>query len=234
MSEQVVTITFFKYKNTSSQWWAFKQMGLAAEAMDKIHGLTFYKMLGSGGKKGFSIWPNFSVYSLLAVWKNHESAIHFLSNHAYFEMLTEKSEEQWTIFMRNVQSHGQWDGRSPFTAVSQISARQPICVITRATIHTKYLYRFWRFVPPASQSVHQFNGKLFSIGIGELPLIQQATFSIWKSIEDMKNYAYQNPDHYKVIKKTRELGWYKEELFARFHPYKSMGTWNNEPILHLS
>ena len=42
----------------------------------------------------------------------------------------------------------------------------------------------------------------------------------------MKAYAYRNKHHREVIQKTRQLGWYKEEMFARFHPYKSEGSWN--------
>jgi hypothetical protein len=37
------------------------------------------------------------------------------------------------------------------------------------------------------------------------------------------NYAYQNPKHAEMVKKTRELQWYSEELFARFEPYKVKG-----------
>jgi hypothetical protein len=30
------------------------------------------------------------------------------------------------------------------------------------------------------------------------------------------DYAYQNPHHAEMVRKTRSLGWYSEELFARF------------------
>lgn len=59
-------------------------------------------------------------------------------------------------------------------------------------------------------------GLIFSVGIGELPLIQQATFSIWENIEAMTDYAYKSPQHKKVIQMTQKINWYKEELFARF------------------
>ena len=41
----------------------------------------------------------------------------------------------------------------------------------------------------------------------------------------MQTYAYQGQFHSQVVRKTRELGWYKEELFARFHPFKMEGKW---------
>jgi heme-degrading monooxygenase HmoA len=57
---------------------------------------------------------------------------------------------------------------------------------------------------------------LYSKGVGEVPFLNMATFSVWKSAEAMKNFAYQSKEHLKAIKMTRELGWYSEELFARF------------------
>jgi hypothetical protein len=68
---------------------------------------------------------------------------------------------------------------------------------------------------------------IFAKGIGELPIVQQATFSLWRSKQEMTAYAYRDKHHTEVIKKTRELGWYKEELFAQFRPFRSEGTWNN-------
>lgn len=41
-------------------------------------------------------------------------------------------------------------------------------------------------------------------------------------------FAYKSKDHQNAIKKTRQLDWYKEELFSRFQPYRSEGTWNGK------
>jgi hypothetical protein len=67
-----------------------------------------------------------------------------------------------------------------------------------------------------------------SIGVGEWPLIQQATISIWKTQREMIDYAYKNPKHREVVMLTRKLKWYKEEMFARFVPYKFEGKWEGK------
>jgi len=105
---------------------------------------------------------------------------------------------------------------------------KPIAVITRARIKWKYLWAFWKDVPAASKSLEPFDARWTGKGIGEWPLIQQATFSIWENQEAMMDFAYRNPEHRKVIQKTRKLGWYSEEMFARFHPVGMEGSWRGE------
>ena len=67
-------------------------------------------------------------------------------------------------------------------------------------------------------------GYITSFGIGEAPVYRQAIFSIWESLDDVKNFAYRSREHGEVIKKTRSENWYKEELFARFKPIATYGT----------
>jgi len=223
-NQETVTITFFHYRGAAEKWWAFKQMGLAQEAMREVAGLRFFKLLGSGGGDGFSVFPNLARYGLLAVWEEAEKATAFFGGHLAFQDFRQKSASYWTVYMRTAMVHGQWDGAEPFQVTQPFDPDRLVGVLTRATIYPRHLWRFWRFVPPVGRSVKGREGLLFTAGIGELPLIQQATFSLWRNSHLMKAYAYQSRYHREVVRRTRELGWYEEELFARFHPYATEGA----------
>ena len=69
------------------------------------------------------------------------------------------------------------------------------------------------------------------VGIGEAPIGRLATFSLWESLAAARNFAYSMPDHVEVIRRTRAEDWYAEEMFARFEPYASTGTWNGRDPL---
>jgi heme-degrading monooxygenase HmoA len=74
-------------------------------------------------------------------------------------------------------------------------------------------------------------GFITSIGIGEMPYIKQATFSVWESKEAMKQFAYQMAQHTAVIKKTKKENWYSEDMFVRFRPVKTFGSIKgNDPL----
>ena len=229
--DQVATISFFRYESLSNKWWAFQQMGLLPSLDRIVSGLSFSKLLGSGANNGFSIKPNFSVYALLCVWENEQAARLFFAENEFYKNFKEKSAEQWTVLMRNTMAHGEWEGQNPFVQTEEFNEDNLVAVLTRATIKTRFLWRFWTFVPSVSRSVQDQAGRLFSIGIGELPLVQQATFSLWQNSHLMKAYAYKSNFHKEVVRKTRALGWYKEELFARFVPFDSVGSWNHKDIL---
>ena len=68
---------------------------------------------------------------------------------------------------------------------------------------------------------------IYTKGIGEVPVVQMATFSLWKNFNAVKEFAYKSKEHKEAMRKTRKNKWYKEELFSRFHPYKSLGTWDD-------
>ena len=229
----ITTITLFKFSGFWNKTWAFGQMQFAHRFLRKTPGLNFYKLMGSGKEPGFNPLPDWGVYALLCNWENEAAANDFLHQAPIFKRYQDHTTEQWTIFMKPLHAKGLWSGVNPFTPSSDLDETNPlITVITRATIRKKNLVQFWRYVPISQHPIiHGCEGLIYTKGIGEAPLVQMATFSIWRSIEDLKNFAYNSPEHKEAIVKTHRIDWYKEEMFARFQPYKSIGEWNGKDLL---
>lgn len=223
---QITTSTFFKVETFLNKWWAFTQMQLGHNKLKNVAGLTFYKLLGSGAENGFSVVPNFGTYVLVCVWESEADAETFFRENFFFKEYQQRSLEQLTVYLNSAEAHGFWDGKQPFDKNAELAQDKPVVVLTRASIRWRKLWSFWSRVGSVSQSLENYDGLVLSIGVGEWPLIQQATISIWKTQKEMLDYAYKNPKHREVVQLTRKLKWYKEELFARFVPYKFVGTWN--------
>ena len=203
-------------------------MRLGHDQLKNVDGLTFYKILGSGAKNGFSAKPNFGTYILLCVWETESQAETFFAENIFFKEYQERSSELMTVYMHSAEVHGTWDERQPFQKNAELAMDKPIIVLTRARIRFRKLLSFWSRVGSVSQSLENYEGLVLSIGVGEWPLIQQATLSIWKTQQEMMDYAYKNPKHREVVTLTRKLNWYKEEMFARFVPYKFVGVWEGK------
>jgi heme-degrading monooxygenase HmoA len=213
--------------------WAFAQMQFAHFFIKKSQGLIFYKLMGSGRDIGFSLFPDWEVYAFLGVWEDEQAANNFFKHSEIYKRYQEMSSEQWTVFMKPMQTKGFWSGGNPFTPSSDLDANNPlIAVITRATIKTNKLLKFWRFVPISQMPIQRgCQGLIYTKGVGEVPVIQMATFSVWESFDSLKQYAYNSVEHREAIKKTQQIDWYKEEMFTRFQPFQTIGTWEGKDLL---
>ena len=223
MDTQVTTFTLFDFKTRANKWFSFTQMGIFPMTVGQVEGLVALKLMGSGAANGFGIKPNFSRYCLIAIWTDEACANAFFENNKTFKNYASRAYAKQTIFLKNTMSHGSWGGSNPFKLGAEYNKSLPVAVITRATIKWKNMIRFWRDVPAVSQNLSEHKGLIFAIGVGELPARFQATFSIWQSGDDMLQYAYKAHQHKAIVQKTKEIQWYKEELFARFVPYKQIG-----------
>lgn len=225
-SKQITTLTFFKYNTLRTKIWAFGMMQYAHQDLSNVAGLEFYKLMGTGNKSGFNPFPDWSTYCLLQVWKTDADAEHFFENSRLMGRYKNKTSGQITYFLKNIAAHGLWSKKEPFIKSDSLSEENlPIAVITRATIKNKHLIKFWKYVPKAEKPIEKASGLEFKKGIGEMPIKQMATFSIWKNAEAIKKYAYESPAHKKAIEMTRTYQWYSEELFSRFQLYRTEGSW---------
>jgi hypothetical protein len=216
--------------------WALAQMAMAPRQLKRVAGLRFFQLLGSGADNGFGFWPNLQRYGLMATWASAEDAATFFAHHPMWSAYTERSTEHWTAELAPLQAHGAWDGTQPFELPPDGPAKTdgPVAVLTRASIRLRRAPRFWRYVEPTSRALADAEGLRLAIGLGELPLVRQATFSLWESTQAMQQYAYRDVRHREVIQLTRREGWYSEELFARFRVLKSTGTVNGRNPLPMS
>ena len=231
-SDQVTTITFLRYGAFKEKLWAFGMMQFAHKYLSQVDGQHFYKLMGSGKGMGFNPLPDWSVYCLLQVWEDHSHAVQFFKTSDLINKYKCHSIEVCTIYMRSIQSHGLWSGVEPFVKSSHIDPENHhISVITRATIKVNKFYAFWGYVPASQKPLRKAEGLIYTKGIGEVPVRQMATFSIWQDAECLRKFAYESDGHQKAIQMTRRLGWYSEELFARFQPYAVAGTWDGRFLL---
>ncbi len=216
-------ISFYHFGTTSSRWWAFKQMRQAHAQLQNQEGLKFYKLMGSGAGKGFSIKPDWKVYAFIQVWQQ-ESDIQAFEKSTWHKELILHSNGEWHFDLSPYKSKGTWNGLEPFAENEEL-ASPLMAVITRASIKWTHLIPFWLAVPAVSRIIQKQKSLLFQKGIGEWPLIEQATFSIWEREGAMRDFAYRQKEHQNVVRKTRSLKWYREEQFTRFSVIRQYGDW---------
>jgi len=188
--------------------------------------ISFWKLFGCGKNGTFDKHPDLRQWALLLVLQSdsiddwQQQIPSFIQKWWRFF-----SCETFSLLLEPISGHGSWDGKQVFGNLSKdILDEEKICVLTRATIRISKLKNFWRNVPPVAAQMHHAEGLIFSIGIGELPLLKQATCSVWENTEAMKAFAYKMYSHAEVIKKTREEKWYKEEMFVRFTIQDAKGS----------
>lgn len=226
----LTTVTLCGYEG-AQRLWAFNQMGTSRGVLARTEGLRFWKLLGTGHGRGFSLRPDFSRYGLLGVWNSRAAADRFFASAPLMHEYRRRSSECWSVWLEPYDSRGAWDGTNPFLPSAARARPGPVAVLTRASIRWSRLRSFWAAVPSTTHALDNSSGLLASVGTGETPFVRPATFSLWRSEDDLVTYAYGDPRHAEVIRRRADERWYTEELFARFSPVRSEGTWKGRDPL---
>jgi hypothetical protein len=216
MADQFITIRFLTFDGFVAKRAAFAEMGRSLVNNWVAPGLLFAKHLGTGAGDGFSVWPNFGEYAWLGVWEGREQAEIFFENDVRWLNLRKRSTMISGWDAEPLKGKGTWNQRTPFDfSGADLTWNGPVAVITRASIRWHKSFLFWWNVPSASKHLSGRKGLLYAKGVGEFPLLEQATFSLWQSASDLDQFAYQSREHAPMIKKTRVYDWYSEEMFVR-------------------
>jgi spheroidene monooxygenase len=206
-----------------SRAWGYSRFVVGRFDLYRVPGLRFFKVLGSGHESGFGLRPSLSRQGLFCVFDDETAADAFLADSSLVARYRAHASEFFAVKLRAFSCRGSWAGMSlPVTA--QAPTRGPIAALTRASIRLPKAAAFWRQAPLTQRSLDGAPGCLFSAGVGEAPLLRQATFTMWESVAHMDAYA-RSGAHLEAIKAAQRHGYFSESMFVRFVPSDAQGTW---------
>ena len=198
----------------------------------QVPGLRFARTLGTGRGRAMGLSGDLRRWAAFAVWEDDDALTSFLAESDVARRWQEHSVESWSVRLQPLAAHGRWGRSDPFADLDDVAASRmaqeggPVAVLTRAQVPLRHWRAFYRSVPPVEAHLHAQPGLLGAVGVGERPVGLLATFSLWRSAADVDAFAYDDSAHHDVVRATRAGGWFTEELFARFRPYGSTGTWD--------
>jgi spheroidene monooxygenase len=205
-------------------WRAALRFLLGRFALRRAPGLVFLKVLGSGRDGGFGLRPSLVHHGLFAVFRTEADADRFLAESALLRAWRRECRESLTLKLRASSARGLWSGRAPLALSAQPRPGQPVAALTRASIRPAAMRAFWRHSPPSERALASAPGCRLAAGLGEAPLLRQATFSIWDDASAMDAYA-RTGAHLEAIRAAARRGFFAESMFCRFLPYAASGSW---------
>jgi hypothetical protein len=192
-------------------------MALGRRPLTAIPGLRFTRLLGTSRGRTFTTADADPLHwALLTCWNAPEQATAF-ERSSYVCGWDARSAERLRLKLQPLSSTGFWSRQQPFGDEHQAADdRGPCAILTRARLVPRKAIAFRSAVPPVAASLRGAPGVRLARGIGEAPIGLQATFSVWDDLRSAKQFAYGTAAHRDVVRRTREVGWYAEQLFARF------------------
>lgn len=197
---------------------ALLRMALDRRPLQRTPGLQFFKLVGTGSGDTFTVRDaDPRRWGLIAAWSDPQSLAAFEQRSTTLRAWRRLGDEEFRLDLQPLRAHGTWAGQTPFMpAGAPPGTDGPVAALTRARIRWRHARRFWAAVPPVSDELRHHAGLRLRLGFGEAPIGLQGTLSVWDSPAALQSFAYGGPAHRAAIRRTAELGWYAEELFARF------------------
>lgn len=207
------------------------RLGTDRLRLARVSGLRFWRLLGTG--RGDDTGPGADPRrtALFAIWETEAHLDEFVA-HSTIARRWGEAAEVWHCRLAGIGGHGTWRGVNPLDGLIPGDPHGPVAVITRADVRLRAWRAFRAAGHPVSAELAGAAGLRAVVGIGEAPVGRLGTFSLWDSLEAVRAFAYESPQHLEVIRRTQTENWYAEELFARFAPYATSGLWDGRnPLL---
>ena len=160
---------------------------------------------------------------LISSWDDDDALDRFLA---------ENPIDGYHVRMRPTRIVGAWPDMPGLPAEEEpMEADEPATVLTLGRPRGRTFLRFVRTSRPAEKLARGHPGLVMGTAAARLPRFV-ATFSIWRSVKEMRDYALGRPDpsHLNAIKANRETPFHHQDAFVRFRPYAEEGSWNGQSL----
>jgi quinol monooxygenase YgiN len=235
---QQVVVLLSRFRPGQSIW-GVAQLVLGPLRKVNAPGLLFQKILGSGQEGGFGLRPGLDYQGVFSVFDSPSHAASYLRSAEQVQAYRDHAEEFFAAQLQPISCRGTWSGFG-FDAASQTSDQPlhdgkehagnspsgPVASLTRASIRPHKARAFWAQSPDAESELAHADGCQLAVGLGEAPILRQATFSLWESQEAMDAYA-RSGAHQRAIRAAYGQDFFSESMFVRFRPMALYGRWKN-------
>lgn len=210
---------------TASMVWGLKELAWGALVPTKAPGLRWRKVLGSGYQGGFGLRPGWDRLAQFCVFDDARSARAWLEHDRGLAAWRDRAADLLWFELRAWQCRGRWAGQDlPVSTGAPDTG--PVAALTRASIRPSQARAFWSHSPAAERALAASAGCSLAVGLGEAPLLRQATFSLWSGLDAMDAYA-RSGAHLEAIRDAYRQGYFSESMFARFVVTDRGGSWNS-------
>jgi hypothetical protein len=215
-----------RYRPSQVAWGlALLARGAHSVKHDPAEGVRFARVLGSGRDGGFGLVPSLARQGLVVFVDDADAASRFVARSPTLRARRERADECLLAVLRVTRSRGRWDGVVLADDGPPSVAGAPVAAITRAAIRPRRALAFWRHAPPAERSLAQAAGCRFAVGLGEAPLLRQATVSLWDDAEALQAYANHGAHAHAAAGAWRH-DWFGEWMFVRAEVLSIEGRWH--------
>jgi hypothetical protein len=112
-----------------------------------------------------------------------------------------------------------------------VDDEEPVIALTLGRLRLQRALPFLRSAAAAESDAVADGALLASTGLARPPRLV-STFSIWRSMAAMREYAYGKAgSHQAAVRSDRERPFHHASAFVRFRPYASRGSWDGRDPL---
>ena len=192
-------------------------------------GLTYAETVTTAPLGG-SLFPSPSPgrVGMIAAWTDDEAIEGFRESHP----LAATFAAGWEVRMEPLRVSGFWPQMPELPAQPlPVDDAEPVAALTLGRLRLNRALPFLRSAAPAEGEAVEDAALLASTGLARPPHLV-STFSLWRSMAAMREYAYGKVGaHQAAVRADRERPYHHASAFVRFRPYASSGEWDGRDPL---